>query len=225
MIKIAIIHLLLISAGLKTFAQEQYDVRKTKWGMTYDEVISSEPTLNPLEKDTDHIRYENVELQNGITTSINYVFKNRKLAEVSYIIYGANVTAARGTCTNRISLYDKIQFTSFIFNALKVKEMNCKIINNKGWQLQDVHPEIGLDSCKLDRENIEKMERLSLENDHKIICLYFENKRTQANFRFEDAQYRIQKLNESKQGVFGPNFPCNDVQYNEYYKIIFTPVI
>jgi hypothetical protein len=122
---------ILLFLVLSAVAQEQYDVRKTKWGMAISEVMASEYPLTPSETKVDELKYSYVELSNGHKATILYSFTNAKLTEVRYIMYGYNAEFSRGTCTNIIPLYDKIKYTNFVFEALKSKGMKCDM----GWYL------------------------------------------------------------------------------------------
>lgn len=217
---------------LTVTAQDQYDVRKTKWGMAYSEVMSSEYPLLPTESQDDQLTYDNVKLQNGSSASITYYFKNRKLIKVAYWIFGYNFYPYRGTCTNKISLFDKIKYTSFIFDALKEKGMKCSF----GWliEINDmniVKNEIVPFKCNFNKDIIEKMEKLSENNGHKTISLYFSNERTNATFWFEDHQYWTKKDTLLRSGTYNlgtgtfstKEIPCNDDRYNRYYTLFFEP--
>lgn len=49
--------------NITVFAQDQeYDVRKTRWGMSIIEVMSSEYPLTPDKSDENELEFKNVEL-------------------------------------------------------------------------------------------------------------------------------------------------------------------
>ena len=73
---------------LTIVAQEQYDVRNTKWGFAISEVVASEYPLTPSKTKVDELEYTYVELSNGQKATIFYKFTNAKLTEVRYIMYG-----------------------------------------------------------------------------------------------------------------------------------------
>jgi hypothetical protein len=195
------------------FAQE-FDVRNAKWGMSINEVMSSEYPLTPDDKDSGELEYKNVELSNGGKATILFTFKNRKLNEVKYIMYGYDASFSKGTCKNIVSLYDKIRYTSFVFDALMLKEYKCHM----GWYLvncSNTYP-VGYDNCDLDKTTIDKIEKAAREVRCEQIGLSYENKRTRSTFYFNQYQ---NTYDESKKQLF----PCNSSFYNTYYWLVFSP--
>jgi hypothetical protein len=204
---------ILLFLVLSAVAQEQYDVRKTKWGMAISEVMASEYPLTPSETKVDELKYSYVELSNGHKATILYSFTNAKLTEVRYIMYGYNAEFSRGTCTNIIPLYDKIKYTNFVFEALKSKGMKCDM----GWYLvncSNAYP-VGYSNCNLTKETADKIEKAAIDINCERIGLNYENERTDAVFYFN--QYPNLKTKSS----FDP--PCNSDFYNTYYWLVFTP--
>jgi hypothetical protein len=196
-------------------AQDQYDVRKTRWEMSVNEVIASEYPLTPSETKTDGITYASVKLSNGNTAKIYYSFTNAKLTKIYYDMYGNQSSISRGTCTKIISLFHKINFTHFVFDDLKEKRMKCDM----GWYLvncSSAYP-VGYKNCNLDQKTIEKMEKAAKETNCERIALNFENERTDALFYFN--QYE-----NVHSGIESPySKPCDDEFYNMYYTLIFAP--
>lgn len=195
--------------------QEKYDVRKTKWGMTISEVIASEYPLSASSTKEDELNYLNVEIGNGQKADISYRFKNLKVKEVKYTIYGYKAEFSKGTCSNIIPIYDKIKYTSFIFEAIKSKGMKC----NLGWYVPYGLPSgyiegFPVKSCNIDRLTVEKIANASFKAEATQIALSFENERTIATFYFNEHQ------NYKKQSSFEP---CNAEFYNIYYWIVFSP--
>lgn len=198
---------------LTIVAQEQYDVRNTKWGFAISEVVASEYPLTPSKTKVDELEYTYVELSNGQKATIFYKFTNAKLTEVRYIMYGYNADFSRGTCTNIIPLYDKLKYTNFVFEALKSKGMKCDM----GWYLvncSNVYP-IEYSICNLSKETADKIEKAANDINCERIGLNFENERTDAVFYFNQYQ------NVKTKSAYGP--PCNNDYYNTYYWLVFTP--
>lgn len=193
---------------------QDYDVRKTRWGMTISEVISSEYPLTPNEQSVQVLKFENVELSNGHKATILYEFRNKQLTEVRYIMYGYDAAFSKGTCKNIIPLIDKVNYTSFVFDALKSKGYNCDM----GWYLvncSNAFP-VGYKNCSLDKEIINKMEKAAADVKCERIGLNFENERTDAVFYFNQYQNTYNPNSEY-------NMPCNSDFYNTYYWLVFTP--
>jgi len=198
-------------------AQDQFDVRKTKWGMSISEVMSSEYPLTPTDTKSDELKYANVELSNGQKSTIYYFFKNAKLTKVTYTVFGYNADFSRGTCSHIIPLYDKIKYTNFIFEAIKNKGMKCDM----GWYLvncQNVAP-VGYSNCSIDQETVEKMEKAASEIHCERIGLNYENERTDAVFYFNQHQ----NYNSNYKTSLFSDRNCDDDSYNIYYWLEFTP--
>lgn len=194
-----------------TVQAQNYDVRKARWGMTINEVVSSEYPLVPSKSNEKEIRFDNIQILNNKATII-YEFSNKQLFEVRYIIYGANDSGKRGSCDKIISLYDKVNYTSTIFEAIKSKNYKC----NLGWYLncESNNYPLGYGNCNLDKKSINAMENFAFEKNCTEIILSFENERTNLSISFN--QYQNSKLKYN-------TFPCNDEYYNTYYWVVFTP--
>lgn len=191
-------------------AQEQYDVRKTRWGMSISEVMASEYPLTPTVTKSDELEYSNVIIDNAQKTRIIYTFKNGKLSIVGYTIYGYNAEFSRGTCSHFVSLYDKITYTNFIFKTLtEDKAMKC----NMGWYLSDHYFESPFKNCDLSKQTIDKVEQFASDKNSEGIELQYTNERTEAKFRF--LQHQNIKVNL--------DFKCDDEYYNIYYWLSFQP--
>lgn len=76
-------------------ADEQFNFRKTKWGMTQDEVVSSEHFKTDGIKDNGKsITYKNVKILNDIHGSLEYYFNENKLTSAAYTIIAKNYNEA-----------------------------------------------------------------------------------------------------------------------------------
>ena len=80
-ISFALLILACTSSDEKT-EQDSFEFRKTRWGMTMDEVKSSEDISPSKEKD-DHILYN--EEFNSIPSTMGYVFVDGKLVKAAYL--------------------------------------------------------------------------------------------------------------------------------------------
>jgi len=209
------ITLLIIITSNSIFSQVNYDVRKTKWSMTISEVIASEYPLKPISNNADELEYANVKLSNGHTVRILYYFKNKMLNEVRYILFGYDASYSKGTCTHIISLYDKITYTKYVFDAIKNKGLKCDL----GWYIPNCHQAkvntISPYSCVLDKLTIDKIEKLAFDSGCDRIALSYENERTAATFYFNQYQSIVNSLNKHK--------ACDDIFFNIYYWLEFKP--
>nr|WP_315170504.1 hypothetical protein [uncultured Flavobacterium sp.] len=206
--------IILILINSYSLIAQEYDVRKTRWGTSINEVLYSEYPLTPDKSDESELEYKDVELSNGHKATILYKFKNRKLIEVKYLMYGYDASFSKGTCKNIISLFNKVHYTSFVFDTLQAKGFKC----NMGWYLVNcstVFP-VGKDNCKLDKITIERIEKAAADLKCESIGLNYQNKRTDVIFYFN--QYQNTFTNNSEY-----NLPCDSSFYNTYYWLKFTP--
>jgi len=206
--------------------QDQYDVRKTRWGMTISEVVSSEYPLT-LSEDNDnavgrYIIYSLVELSYGWKAEIIYWFTNSKLSKVTYSIYGYNNKNDMGTYTHIIPLYDKIQYTNFVFEALRNKGMKC----SKGWSLinnKETAYKHDYYNCNFDKETINDLEKAASENNSTLINITFSNERTDALISFNQYQNDDEKFKKIEYDIYKEKNGSQTCYYNIYYTINFTP--
>jgi hypothetical protein len=73
-----------ISVQAKLSWSENYTFRYTRWGMTADEVIASESTMDPIQKSENMIKYKTQVL--GRNVELIYSFVQNQLTGSSYII-------------------------------------------------------------------------------------------------------------------------------------------
>jgi hypothetical protein len=205
------------------FAQDRYDVRKAKWGMTKSEVISSEYPLRPAKNDTYNyydLSFENVELSNGQTATINYKFSNGKLTEVLYIIYGSKYDVSKGTCDHIIPFIDKVHFTSSIIDGLKKKGY---AYDNYGWSFgksnishttSDMPFKSGFDN-----KTLSDVEKVAFEQNFCKIGIGLTKERTNVDLDFNEYQNCPTELKVNKL----LKIPCNHEIYNIYGWLTFSP--
>lgn len=216
------ITLLIIITSNYIFSQVNYDVRKTKWGMTISEVIASEYPLTPSSNNSDELEYANVKLSNGHSVRILYYFKNKMLNEVRYILFGYNASYSKGTCKHIVSLYDKITYTKYVFDAVVNKGLKCDL----GWYLPNCYQAkvntvtplgipLGEKTCLLDKLTIDKIEKLAFDSGCDRIALSFENERTAAIFYFNQYKPIVNSLTK--------HMACDDIFFNIYYWLEFKP--
>ena len=224
--KIIILILLIFSASV-LFAQDNFDVRKTKWGMPKSEVISSEYPLHPV-KFTDNAKYnesilffENVELNNSLTADIYYKFSNGKLINVRYGIYGTKYFDTRGTCDNIIPFINKVQLTKSIFEALKLKGFN---FDKFGWyfnHLPTIIRENGgiFYESSLNYSILSILEKTAAEKNFCQIGIVLEKDRTIVEVAYNEYQNCKIRLDENKL----LSYSCNNDFYNIYCWLDFSP--
>lgn len=173
--KSALIFPALLFLSITIHAQGTYDVRQAKWGMSMNEVLKSEkakPVIGTRSfKDAggasiteDEITYENMLLDNGLTSKVCYYFNNKILTEVMIIIYG-NSTSNRATKSKPISFFDKVKNTTYIISALKDKGYEC----DYGWTFPYSYncnlsnDNIRLKTCSLDESTLTAVLKLAHE--------------------------------------------------------------
>lgn len=74
--------LILISLMINTVSAEEFTLRKTRWGMSKQQVISSEKNLKPVINTKDEVSYETSIA--GIDFILYYRFKEGKLVNPAY---------------------------------------------------------------------------------------------------------------------------------------------
>jgi len=199
---------IIICFPILVFSQ-QFDVRKSKWGMTINEIKLSEKPLHPTSENSNELRYEKVDLNGTMSATILYTFSNGKLIEVRYLVYGPEGFNARGTCEKLIPLSNKMILTKFIYDALIEKNMQPY-----SWQLEfnNTSTDPKLKQGKYDSETIKILESEVKRLKSEEISLYLSNQRSSSSIRI------LTTLREYS--VF---FKCNDDYYNTYMWLIFTP--
>lgn len=191
-------------------SSQEFDVRNTRWGMTYEEVKNSENPLIPSIKKSDELSYENVDLNGSVKCTVIYAFTNGKLIKVRYLIYGPDDNYSRGTCNNIVPFKHKIYLTKFIFDALTKKQMR----NDFGWYINGTMEPM-LQKLKEGGYDSETINLLDSEvkrlNGTEVQTTYF-NKRS-------SAWITIRTLKENYSALFD----CYDDYYNTYIWLVFSP--
>lgn len=195
------------------FAQDNFDVRKTKWGMTLDDVKKSENTLVPFQEKFNELIYNDIELNESIKCKLIYTFSNGKLIEVLYLVYGPNDEYSRVTCENNVPISYKLEKIDFIFKAFLNKKM---IPFDTGWSIQGSKLE-KLDE-RLKRGNTDTSTFKLIQDELDRVkgtgaSISFENARNWANFR----------IKHFVKEDFNGYFKCNDDYYNTYLWLKVTP--
>lgn len=204
------------------YAQNSYDVRKVNWGMTKQEVIASEYPLsfNKSESNSNTLELEGVELSNQQTATIIYTFKNGRLIEVKYCIYGFKYGNYRGTCKNIIPFSDKVRSTNSFIYGLKDKGYAD---DGYGWRFSNSKITHTTKSNNygnsLDEVTLSKVANIAKQEKFCQIGLGFKNKRTDVSLDFNEYQnceneVRILEL---------INTPCDHAIYNIYAWLTFNP--
>ncbi|MBK8656759.1 MAG: hypothetical protein IPN20_23245 [Haliscomenobacter sp.] len=199
---------------------QTFDVRSTNWGMTIQEVTKAEYPMEP-EIEGNELVFSNVDIGNGFTATITYSFTNGKLTKVEYEVYGYKYGNARGTCKNIVSLYDKVAYSKFIFDALKEKGYVCDL----GWYFLTIGDRYLADytkkredysNCSNDKSTVDFVDKIAKENRFDRISIELKNKRCTANFRFNEHQ-------NYPESNFGIQKNCDDEYYNIYFWLYFEP--
>lgn len=195
------------------FAQENFDVRKTNWGMTINEVKKAENIIVPFSESPNELVYNNIELDEGINCKLIYKFSNGSLIEVLYLVYGPNDNYSRGTCENIVPISYKLDKIKFIFDALFEKKMTPFFT---GWSIlgiQFAKVDDRLKNGRTDRETFILIQQELIRLNGTGVTISFENKRNFASFRLS---------NFTKQD-FISTFKCNDDYYNTYLWLNISP--
>ena len=207
-----IILFILIFPGI-LFAQENFDVRKSNWGMTLNEVKNAEKTIVPFSESSNELVYNNIELNEGINCKLIYKFSNGILIEVLYLVYGPNDNYSRGTCENIVPISYKLDKIKFIFDALIEKKMTPFFM---GWSISGIQfakVDDSLQNGTTDRETFKLIQEELIRLNGTGVTIAFENARNFASFRIS---------NFTKQD-FISSFKCNDDYYNTYLWLNITP--
>jgi hypothetical protein len=175
---------------------QNFDVRKTTWGMTVKEVLSSESPLEPYKKfDTLYksqfvinyaIEFKNVILGNFLS-NIKYLFSNGKLVEVDYKIFDNNDSSK--------CLYDKVLKSSFIYNFLvKEKSMSklyCWSYDNASYKVFSGR----IDCDFASKDVIDNVENVGKSIKYVNSAIYvLNNTRTIASLEFSLKDDKIRKI-------------------------------
>lgn len=189
---------------------QNYDVRNLKWGMTINEVKTSEKPLIPFSEKSDELRYNNVDLNGTMSSSIIYTFSNGKLIEARYIVYGPKDVYSKGTCENTIPLSKKMILTNFIYNALIEKNMKPFL----GWKVTGtkVQENPKLANGGYDSEIISILEEDVKKYDGIEVHLLLSNDRSYVNLSIKTSTSNYSSL-----------FACDDDYYNTYLWLVFSP--
>ena len=198
--KIVVLSSLFIFNGFYIHAQEQFDIRKTKWGMTVEQVKQSELPLTPppeapsgilhgTKKETkNEITFENVVI-NDINTTITYKFQNGKLIEIAYRLNKSREKKEMG-------LYDKVISTQFVFNNLiNEKKMNLvdywsyglKSYGDFNVKYKDTHDYSSV-------ELINDVQKIGTQNGFQDVDCKLKNERTYVRLKYrlidDDTKYK-----------------------------------
>lgn len=199
--KIAIVLIMFLCIGSTNI--KDFDVRGVNWGMTMEEVISSEVPLKPIIKDNE-VEFKNVDLEDNFSARLIYSFSNGKLIGLKYIVHGTPYS--KGTCDKIIPLTQKVKSLSFIFNALKSKNYKCRA----GWSagshylVEVTNDKEDYFNCSIDNETVTLIDNLAKEKSESKVKVSLENERCNAYFNFNEHQ-NTPKLE---------GMPCESDYYN-----------
>ena len=168
---------------------QNFDVRKTTWGMSVKEVLNSESPKIPYKQiDTNFnstypvnykIQFKNVLIGNYIS-DIDYLFNNGKLVEVIYDLWVKDEKEI-----NENNLYSKVLKVSFIYNFLTrektMERLYCWSYDNASYKVFS-----GKTACDFaSKEQVDDVEKIgkSINYVEKAIFV-LSNKRSNASFEF-----------------------------------------
>jgi len=205
-----------------TFSQNKSDVRNTSWGMTKNEVISSEYPLKPKIKD-DEISYEIVDIGNGYEATILYFFKNERLSNITFIVHGSEYLI--NTCDKITPFINKVSSAEYIFNDLKNKNYLCslgwRLSNGDGKSLYDYKDKIKeLRNCNTETNTLKFIQEKAIENNSSRISVSFANKRTFLTFTFNEHQNSPHTDEIRKLGI---NSRCDGFFFNIRFWMKYEP--
>ncbi|MNT02879.1 hypothetical protein D3C72_1373910 [compost metagenome] len=214
--------LILLTISFNLFSQN-FDVRKTNWGFTKQEVINSEYPLTPEVKEKE-ISYSNVNIGEDTYAKIIYTFTNERLIEVRYIVYGnSRHNNGVGTCTFQVPLYNRYLYTKFIFDTLKAKDYKCYL----GWYLSGGYPYKNIvditglitdrnTNCSFDKKILDNIDLLAKETKATSTNIVLENERNELSVNFNNPMNLVmEKPCENK--IFTADY------FNTYYWLVFEP--
>jgi hypothetical protein len=183
--------ILILVLPLIILGQNEFDIRKVNWGMTIENVVSSEYPLQPTREDG-KLEYSKVDIGNGFLAKIIYSFTNKRLTEVKYVIYRLNQNS-KDKAPSIVPLHTKVFMTQYIFNSFKEKGYECWL----GWHMNAVSSKEMLEKfgstgiCDLDETFVKKIEELAIEKNSIDAIVTFENERSNASFRFNEYQNEL----------------------------------
>lgn len=214
--------LILLIISFNLFSQN-FDVRKTNWGFTKQEVINSEYPLAPEVKEKE-ISYYNVNIGEDTYARIIYSFINERLIEVRYIVYGSAIyNNGLGTCKFQVPLYNRYLNTKFIFNTLEHKGYKC----SSGWYLSGGYPSKNIvditklitdreTNCSFDKNILDKIDKLANETKATATNIILENERNQLSVKFNNPM-NLTLENPCEDKIFTADY------FNTYYWLVFEP--
>ena len=162
------------------FSQNQFDVRKVKWGMTQQEVLNSELPRVPSTKNVNKLLFENVILGDmpTVDASLYYTFTNGRLSEVTY-------TFNRTYQPMNMTLFKKVKSLDPLFEFITKKKMELLFC----WELEgpglfSYEKNTGDTQCGFDEIFLTKVEKVARENKAYEAQLHYKGDRSRAWVRF-----------------------------------------
>jgi hypothetical protein len=215
--KILVFTILLLNS-IYLFAQNDYDVRKVKWGMTISEVINSEYPMNPEIKD-DEVAFRSVDIGNTFKANLVYGFINGKLMSLEYTVCGSGPT--KSTCEKTIPLIRKVNYVNYIFKALKTKGYKCSM----GWYFEGKQTTLVQTTGKredywnanTDENTISLVNKIASEKEETRVNVGFKNNRSNVTFSFNEHQ------NDKYQMPSEYRVPCDHERYNIILWLRYSP--
>jgi hypothetical protein len=169
-----------------SYSQKEYDVRKSKWGMSIQEVINSEYPLEPSKKEKEIVEYEDVWIGEGFYSKLEYKFKNKKLTSFEYTVRLKNKSKKIV-----VPLTSKISMIKYVFDIMKSNNYKCN--NFGGWGLgqglKELYKNINeSEKCDLTKATVEKIEKIATNTNEIHVYYSISNERNNASFCFYEFQ-------------------------------------
>ena len=169
--------------ALNALSQTDFDIRKTKWGMTIAEVKSSEEPMTASKEEKTNsgtqieLQYDNV-IVSDVKTTIIYTFENGRLVEISYRF-------DRTWQGKEMNLTAKVMATQFVFKSL-IDDKKMKVIQCWSYGLKTYGQYTGKNNCGYtSTELISDIEKVGLQNKEQYVNFHLNNNRTYANIQFK----------------------------------------
>lgn len=174
--------------SVNSYSQNEFDVRKAKWGMTIAQIKDSELPLTPTKEEpsigtngakTDLV-YENV-IINDIKTTLYFTFQNGKLLEITYAF---NKTWQKAD----MKFSDKVMSTQFIYKSLinekKMQPLDCWMYDD--FNLKYYESFTKNKTCEYSSvELLDDIEKVGLKNNFKQVTYRLKNKRSYVLITYE----------------------------------------
>lgn len=178
---------------IESYSQD-YDVRKTCWGMSSEQIKESEEPLIPkIEKHEIGRRgstvfydgkvemiYENISIGKNRTATVTYILENNHLIKVQY-----RVNFNFFDSNTKVSLPDRVYAINNFFRTLEDRNFDLHPGWNDDAKLSKFKDCFGYDNVdKTDRLTVEKVEECAIKSQLDWICFKAHTNNTYVDFSF-----------------------------------------